>query len=395
MAPVVEIEWTPCGPIECGQVTVPVAHEGQSISGDGFDAPTVKLAVFRRKSKFKRARTLVLLPDRRYGQNARSLVENAPLEFGAQSESFTLVSLAPRGSFGSPMPAGQESNVSTLDQVDDLETLRNDLDAKTLSVMAWGSSATTATAWAMSHPGRVSRLVLDSPMDPSVSLAVQSRKQVESVRSAVNAAFFWCASHLSCPMNANLAKFVNAFKTALRLGRIPEGANFDTIARAGERALATGDALLLFRSIGAAVDGDSTSLLALAGIAPVEADAQAWCADAGRKAAKKAARIFSDYRTAKTRQFAIGTSAEIYSFCAALPEPLRPLWGMMPSAKADGLPVYVTIARGDPVVPPWAPRTMAKKMKWTYKSVYANRHLVIGFDEAATDAAFAFLSAKD
>ena len=376
-------------------MTVPVSHEGQTVSGDGFDAPMVTLALFRRRAESKNARTLVLLPDRRFGQNARSLVENAGLEFGTQSGSYDLVSVAPRGSFDSPMPVGNESNVSTLDQVDDLESLRNDLGAKRLSVMAWGSGATTAAAWAMSHPGRVSRLVLDSPMDPSESLVVQARKQVESVRQAVNTAFFWCASHLSCPMNANLAKFVNAFKTALRLGRIPEGADFDTIARAGERALATGDALLLFRSIGAAVDGDSTSLLALAGIAPVAADAQAACADAGRSAARKAARIFSDYRSAKTRQFAIGTGAEIHAFCASLPEPLRPLWGMPVSEQAKDLPVYVTVARGDPVVPPWAPRTMSKKLGWTYKSVYANRHLVIGFDEAATDAAFAFLADKD
>ena len=388
-----DITWTPCGTIECGQISVPVDHAGQQVSGDGFDAPTVKVAVFRRRSQEKKARTLVLLPDRRFGQNARSLVENAPLEFGAQSSAFTLVSVSPRGSFDSPMPTGHESRTGTLDQVDDLETLRNNLGAKRLSVMGWGTGATVGATWAMTHPGRVSRLVLDSPMDPSESLIVQAGRQVESVRAAVNTAFFWCASHLSCPMNANLAKFVNAFKTALRLERVPEGADFETIARAGTTALATGDALLLFRSIGAAMDGDATTLLALAGIAPTIADAYAPCADTGRAKADKVARVFRGYRTAKTRQFSIGSESDLYALCAQIPESLRPLWGLSPSDKAKELPVYVTIARGDPVVPPWAARTMAKKMKWTYKSVYANRHLVVGFDEAATDAAFAFLSA--
>jgi hypothetical protein len=37
---------------------------------------------------------------------------------------------------------------------------------------------------------------------------------------------------------------------------------------------------------------------------------------------------------------------------------------------------------------------MAKKMKWTYKSVYANRHLVVGNDNATTVAAMKFLAAK-
>jgi hypothetical protein len=34
---------------------------------------------------------------------------------------------------------------------------------------------------------------------------------------------------------------------------------------------------------------------------------------------------------------------------------------------------------------------MSKRMGWTYKSVYANRHLVIGVDQAITAQAFEFL----
>lgn len=393
-APVSEIDWTPCGPIECGQIEVPVEHSGQQLSGDGFDPPMVKVAVFRRKSNEKKAPTVVLLPDRRFGRNARALVENAPLEFGARSGSFTLVSIAPRGSFDSPMPTGHESNVSTRDQVDDLEALRANLGAKKLSAIGWGTGATVGATWAMSHPGRVSHLVLDSPMDPSVTLGTLARRQVESVRSAVNTAFLFCASHLACPMNANLAKFVNAFKLSLRLGRIPEGADLETIARAGTTALANGDALLLFRAVGAAMDGDPTTLLALAGTVPTSEDARPWCADAGRRAAARVSTIFRDYREARTRQFSIGSEADVYARCAELPETLRPLWGTKPDPGAKGLAVHVTIARGDPVVPPWAARTMAKKMDWSYRSVHANRHLVVGFDPAATDAAFEFLSSN-
>jgi hypothetical protein len=36
---------------------------------------------------------------------------------------------------------------------------------------------------------------------------------------------------------------------------------------------------------------------------------------------------------------------------------------------------------------------MAKRMSWTYLSVYANRHLVVGFDKAASDAAMEFIGA--
>jgi hypothetical protein len=53
--------------------------------------------------------------------------------------------------------------------------------------------------------------------------------------------------------------------------------------------------------------------------------------------------------------------------------------------------VLVTIARGDQVVPSYAARMMAKRMEWTYESVYANRHLVVGIDRAITARALQFL----
>jgi hypothetical protein len=53
--------------------------------------------------------------------------------------------------------------------------------------------------------------------------------------------------------------------------------------------------------------------------------------------------------------------------------------------------VLVLIARGDQVAPPYAARTMAKRMGWKYESVYANRHLVVGIDRAVTARALQFL----
>jgi hypothetical protein len=52
----------------------------------------------------------------------------------------------------------------------------------------------------------------------------------------------------------------------------------------------------------------------------------------------------------------------------------------------------VTIARGDPIWSPYIPRNMAKRMTWQYNSVYANRHLVVGFDRAITASAMEFLA---
>jgi hypothetical protein len=53
--------------------------------------------------------------------------------------------------------------------------------------------------------------------------------------------------------------------------------------------------------------------------------------------------------------------------------------------------VLVLIARGDQVAPPYAARTMSKRIGWKYESVYANRHLVVGIDRAVTARALQFL----
>jgi len=54
--------------------------------------------------------------------------------------------------------------------------------------------------------------------------------------------------------------------------------------------------------------------------------------------------------------------------------------------------VLVNIARGDQVTAPSVVRAMAKKMKWTYAPVYANRHLIVGHDIATTVAAMKFIA---
>ena len=73
-------------------------------------------------------------------------------------------------------------------------------------------------------------------------------------------------------------------------------------------------------------------------------------------------------------------------------ESARPLSSITPAALATGARVLVNIARGDQVTAPSVVRAMAKKMKWTYAPVYANRHLVVGHDNATTVAAMKFLA---
>ena len=319
-------------------------------------------------------------------------MEDAPLTLGTSVREYTVMSIAPRGSVDSPMMLTDVNLMSSLDDVDDVLAVMRSLSIKKVAVMGWGSGATAATAMVMTQPAKVLAAVLDSPQDPAESMVRQAEQQLTSMRAAVVTAMRWCASHLSCPTNANVAQALSQFKTNLRLGRLSAGVDFDTIARAATNAIAQGDPQSLFIAINDASNGDGAKLLTMAGPVPTAESSRAACANVSSSAAKRIATIFGDYAAKKNRHFYMGTEAFTYGFCDNLPATQRPIGEVKPVDDAKGMKVFVTIARGDPVIPPYTPRTMAKRMGWTYKSVYANRHLVVGIDQAITAQAMQFLA---
>ena len=380
-----EITWLPCGPIECGKIVVPVTKGLNS-------SKTFSLSLYRRKATSGSSpRTLLLLPDREYGPVARTLTEKAQLTFGTAITKFNVISVAPRGAVDAVMPVGNETNIGTLDMADDVEAVRTALNIKKVSIIGWGSGATAATALIMQNPTKVQAAVLDTPIDPSTSLVKQAPQHIAATRLGVETAMRWCASHLACPMNANVAKELDLLKTNIRLERVDPSITFQAVARAATRTIVEGHTQELFAAITAANNKDSKPLMVLVGTAPTAAQAYGRCADVSRADAKK---IALAHAAVKPYKFTIGSEALLYAFCAEIAEAERPLGSIKPAALAKEARVLVNIARGDQVTAPSVVRAMAKKMKWTYASVYANRHLVIGYDNATTVAAMNFLAAK-
>jgi pimeloyl-ACP methyl ester carboxylesterase len=380
-----QIEWLPCGQIECGKISVP-------IDKDLASSGTVSLSLYRRKAiSGSSPRTLLLLPDREFSSDARTLAEKAVLTFGTAITKFNVISVAPRGAVDAIMPAGNETEIGTLGMADDLEAVRAALNVKKVSIMGWGSGATAAAALIMQNPTKVQAAVLDTPIDPSTSLVKQASQHIAATTLGVKTAMRWCASHLSCPMNANVAKGLDLLKTNIRIERVDPGVTYGAVARAAVRTIVEGHTQELFAAITAANTGDSRTLLALAGMAPSVLNAYGRCADVSRADAK---RIAQAHAAVKPYKFTIGSEAALYALCAQIPESERPLGSLKPAALATGARVLVNIARGDQVTAPSVVRAMAKKMKWTYTSVYANRHLVVGYDNATTAAAMKFLAAK-
>ena len=380
-----EITWLPCGPIECGKISVPVTKGLNS-------SKTFSLSLYRRKATSGSSpRTLLLLPDREYGPVARTLTEKAQLTFGTAITKFNVISVAPRGAVDAVMPVGNETNIGTLDMADDVEAVRTALNIKKVSIIGWGSGATAATALIMQNPTKVQAAVLDTPIDPSTSLVKQAPQHIAATRLGVETAMRWCASHLACPMNANVAKELDLLKTNIRLERVDPSITFQAVARAATRTIVEGHTQELFAAITAANNKDSKPLMVLVGTAPTAAQAYGRCADVSRADAKK---IALAHAAVKPYKFTIGSEAALYAFCAEIIESARPLGAVKPSVMAKEARVLVNIARGDQVTAPSVVRAMAKKMKWTYAPVYANRHLVIGYDNATTVAAMNFLAAK-
>lgn len=378
-----EIMWLPCGQIECGKISV-------LIDKDLYGSKRISLSLYRRKAITDSSpRTLLLLSDREYGSDARTLAEKAVLTFGTGITKFNVIAVAPRGEVDAVMPLGSETKIGTLDMADDLEAVRSALNVKKVSIMGWGSGATAAAAFIMQNPSRVQAAVLDTPIDPSSSMVKQAQQHITATALGVETAMRWCASHLSCPMNANVAKELDLLKRNIRLARVDPGITYAAVARAAVRTIVDGHAQELFTAITAANNGESRSLLTLAGTAPTVLNAYGRCADVSRADAK---RIAQAHAAVKPHKFTIGSEASLYALCAQISESARPLGTVKPVGPAKGARVFVTIARGDQVTAPSVVRTMAKKMKWTYAPVYANRHLVVGHDNATTVAAMKFLA---
>ena len=378
-----EIMWLPCGQIECGKISV-------LIDKDLYGSKRISLSLYRRKAiTGSSPRTLLLLPDREYGSDARTLAEKAVLTFGTGITKFNVISVAPRGAVDAVMPLGSETKIGTLDMADDLEAVRSALNVKKVSIMGWGSGATAAAALIMQNPSRVQAAVLDTPIDPSSSMVKQTAQHITATALGVETAMRWCASHLSCPMNANVAKELDLLKRNIRLARVDPAITYVAVARAAVRTIVDGHAQELFTAITAANNKDSQPLLALIGSVPTAVNAYGRCADVSRADAKKIAQA---HGAVKPHKFTIGSEAALYAFCAQISESVRPLGSLKPAALATGARVLINIARGDQIMALSVVRAMAKKMKWTYAPVYANRHLVVAYDNATTVAAMKFLA---
>jgi pimeloyl-ACP methyl ester carboxylesterase len=148
---------------------------------------------------------------------------------------------------------------------EDIERLRSTWDVPSLALLGIGNGAQVALAYAGSHPNKVARLLLDSPLPLAVGAEAAAEQRVKGEQAALEAFAAQCAA-TACPLGPDPKGAVDDLLAAARNGDGPGGASVASVAEAISTALAfpRGDRVAstnaLAATLAAARDGDTAGL---------------------------------------------------------------------------------------------------------------------------------------
>jgi pimeloyl-ACP methyl ester carboxylesterase len=137
-----------------------------------------------------------------------------------------------------------------------------------LALIGIGNGAQVALSYASSHPDRVARLVLDSPVALGVGAEAAAEQQVKGQQAALDAFAAQCAA-VNCPLGPDPKAAVSSLLADARGGHGPGGTSVATVANAistalgfptGDRAGTTND---LATALANARSGDTNLLTSL------------------------------------------------------------------------------------------------------------------------------------
>src|ERR1700694_2993686 len=105
---------------------------------------------------------------------------------------------------------------------EDIERLRSTWDVPGLALLGVGNGAQVALAYASSHPSKVARLILDSPLPLGINAETKAEQRVRGQQSALDAFAAQCAA-ANCPLGPDPKAAVDSLLSAARAGRGPGG----------------------------------------------------------------------------------------------------------------------------------------------------------------------------
>jgi pimeloyl-ACP methyl ester carboxylesterase len=151
---------------------------------------------------------------------------------------------------------------------EDLERLRSIWDVPALALVGVGNGAQIALAYAGSHPDKVARLAVDSPLPLAISAEAAAEQRVKGQQASLDAFAAQCAAS-GCPLGPDPKGAVDDLLSAARAGRGPGGASVASLSNAIVTALGlpSGDRVAsmnrLAETLAAARGGDDGPLLDL------------------------------------------------------------------------------------------------------------------------------------
>jgi pimeloyl-ACP methyl ester carboxylesterase len=151
---------------------------------------------------------------------------------------------------------------------EDVERLRSTWDVPTIALLGVGNGAQVALAYAGSHPNKVSRLMLDSPLPLGIAAEARAEQKVKGQQAALNAFVAQCVAS-ACALGPDPKGAIDAMLASARQGTGPGGASVAALTDAIATALAfpRGDFVsstnALASTLAAARGGDVTQLNAL------------------------------------------------------------------------------------------------------------------------------------
>lgn len=151
---------------------------------------------------------------------------------------------------------------------EDIERLRSIWDVPALALAGIGNGAQIALAYAGSHPDKVARLVLDSPIPLSINAEGAAEQQVKGQQAALEAFAAQCAA-VGCALGPDPKGAVDGLLGDARAGRGPGGASAASLTNGIVTALGFPDGdrvnstARLARILEAARSGDANALTSL------------------------------------------------------------------------------------------------------------------------------------
>jgi len=120
---------------------------------------------------------------------------------------------------------------------EDIERLRSTWDVPAIALLGIGNGAQVALAYTGSHPNKVARLVLDSPLPLGITAEAAMEQRVKGEQTALDAWAAQCVA-TNCPLAPDPKGAIDSLLAAARDGSGPDGASVATVADAISTALA-------------------------------------------------------------------------------------------------------------------------------------------------------------